>query len=235
METDHPKIADARAKTSAVDRAHRNHYEVGMGSLSGLLSGSDPTAVAAENYPGVARLLRQMPNLEHLDLHLYGTLNGRAKSYAQVLSCIANSVVLPSLRHCTLRGLRCDEASLLKFLRLHKALDTLELRGVDLVSGSSNPVFPQLCAMPSLQRVTLSEMRAPGKYGVINLTSPLNSKEERDAMISDGENSSLMGGGVKVHTRHISRDQMLRERFVFEGWAHPFPDLDARQAEYGPP
>ena len=235
IETNHQKIADVRAKTSAVDHAYRSDYEAGrgMGQLSDLLSESDPSAVAAEDYPGFARLLKQTPNLEHLELHQRGIRCNNATYARVVVSCIFDNVVLPSLRHCTVRVPFCDEVSLLKFIRLHKALDTLELLHSDLVSGSWNPVFSQLCDMPLLQQVTLSNIRTPGKYGVMNLTSPLHSKEEREALISDGENCSRYGGGMKVHTRLISRDQMLRERFVFEDWADPFPDLDARQAIYG--
>lgn len=200
---------------------HEKIVKAGMGLLLDRLYENNPIVVAAENYPGVARLLKQMPNLEHLDLHLYAPLENTTKNYGQVLSCIANSVVLPSLRHCTLRGLPCDEASLLRFLRLQNALNTLELCEVILVSGSWNPVFSQLCTMPSLQQVTLSSIRTLGKFGRMNLTSHLHSKEEKDAMITGGEScvSFRYQGVVLVHTRFIPRDQMLKERFVFEDWA----------------
>ncbi|KAG7004556.1 hypothetical protein G7Y79_00024g055060 [Physcia stellaris] len=200
---------------------HEKMVKAGMGLQLDWIYETDPTVLSAENYPGVARLLKQMPNLEHLDLHLYAPLENSTRKYGQVLSCIANSVVLPSLRHCTLRGLPCDEASLLKFLRQQNALDTLELCEVILVSGSWEPIFSHLCTMPSLQQVTLSSIRTLGKFGRMNLTSHLHSKEEKDAMISGSERSVTFRyeGVVLVHTRSIPRDQMLRERFVFEDWA----------------
>lgn len=82
VETNYQKIVEARANLLGADRAY---YEAGMGTRAGLLSENDPSAVAEENYPGVARLLKQMPNLERLDLHLYNTLQAPANNYSKVV------------------------------------------------------------------------------------------------------------------------------------------------------
>lgn len=95
VETDMQKVADARARLTGAELAY---YEAGMGTQAGQLSENDSDAVSEENYPGVARLLTQMPHLEQLDLHLYGTLRGSVKSYAKIFTYIADDVRLLSLR-----------------------------------------------------------------------------------------------------------------------------------------
>ena len=132
-----------------------------MGSDAGLLSEQDPSVVAEGDYPSIDRLVKHMPNLERLDLHLYRVLEDPANNYATVLSYIADDVVLPSLRHCILRGLPSNEDSLLKFFQNHGELETLELREMNLVSGSWTRIFAHLCTLPSLKHVVLGYRRAP--------------------------------------------------------------------------
>ncbi|KAL9012678.1 MAG: hypothetical protein Q9173_002567 [Seirophora scorigena] len=245
VETDCQKIAEARAKLCETNRAY---YQAGVGSPGGLRSDHNPAAVAAEgNFPGVARLLKQMPNLQRLDLHLYKTLWSGGDSYAKVFSCLVEEVVLPSLRQCKLRGLYCDETSLLAFLRAHQNITTLEFRSIDLVSGTWQSIFAQLCAMPLLQRVTLQNIRAPGK-GMVSLgpkhPTAVYEDEGIPSWSADNRRSFPCAGGLMVHTRTFSREEMQRERFEFaEGpdgalamgspAHHRF--FTSNQTEYGPP
>ncbi|KAI4094902.1 MAG: hypothetical protein LQ348_006638 [Seirophora lacunosa] len=254
VETDCQKIAEARAKLCETNRAY---YQAGLAPSAGLRFDNNPAAVVAEgNFPGVARLLKQMPNLQRLDLHLYRTLWKGADSYAKVFSCLVEEeVVLPSLRQCKLRGLYCDETSLLAFLRAHPNIATLELRSVKLVSGAWRPIFARLCAMPLLQRVTLQNIRAPPEGGVVlrermvNLgpkhpTAALHEDDGIPSWSADNRRSYPCGGGLMVHTRTFSREEMQRERFEFA----EVPDdalvmaspahhrfFTSNQAEYGPP
>lgn len=225
VETDRQKIADARANLSEVDRAY---YEAGMGTQAGLLKPDDPLAIAEENYPGVARLLLPMQNLERLDIHLYQTLQGLPKSYSKVFTHIADEVVMGSLKHCTFRGLYCDEASLLSFFRRHNALVKLEMRDMHLESGSWKPVIAHLCttAVPDLQQVVLHNLwGAPADWS------------------ADQNTSFPCMDGRMVYSRIFSRDEILKEKFEFAkgpverqmGSPAFYVWMTTRQTEYGPP
>ncbi|KAL8913213.1 MAG: hypothetical protein Q9171_001927 [Xanthocarpia ochracea] len=208
VETDAQKIADARASMSEADRAY---YEAGMGTNVDLLSDEDPMAVADENYPGIALLLKRMPNLETLHLHLYNTLKGSANSYVKVFSFIANELVFPSLCRLTLRSLYCDEASLLKFLRAHAKIERLELREIHLLSGSWSPILEHLVTMPSLQHVAFHNLWRPGQ-GMLSL----GPKDPSRSDWKDDMNSSFpCMGGRMVHTRTFSQKEIQSERFEF--------------------
>lgn len=224
VESDFKKILDARATTYT-----------GVLSAAGLLSEQDPSVVAEENYPGIARLLKHMPNLEQLDLHMYRMLEGSVNSYAKVFSYIANDVVLPSLRHCVLRGLRSNTDSLLKFFKNHNEIETIELREVHLVAGIWRPVLEHLCTLPSLQQVVLQDIARGGKYIRI---APKHRVQQ-----DDGEDHHNPYAFLDRHTRTFSREEIQKEKFEFaKGPKHgPLSPRDAliwreaREVQYGPP
>ncbi|KAL8840537.1 MAG: hypothetical protein Q9170_001290 [Blastenia crenularia] len=236
VKTDWQEIWGAVDDLSEVDRAYHNAR---LRPQARLLSQDDPTAVAEGNYPGIARLLKQMLNLERLELHLYNTLSGVAESYAKVFTYIADELILTSLKHCTLRGLYSDEESLLKFLRAHEGLVELKLCNMHLVSGSWTPVFAQLCAMESIQWIILSDIWASG-IGLIHLAPKGTSSS---SWSSDGTNSYPCVRGTIVHTRAISRAEILDNGLDFarrpSGRQLGSPAFQryfkARQVEYGPP
>ncbi|KAL8922495.1 MAG: hypothetical protein Q9172_003540 [Xanthocarpia lactea] len=236
VETDAQKIADARARMSEADRAY---YEAGMGTNADLLSNKDPVAVADENYPGIALLLKRMPNLETLDLHLYDTLKGSANSYVKLFSSIADELVFSSLYRLTLRCLYCDEASLLKFLRAHAKIERLELREIHLLSGSWSPILEHLVTMASLQHVTFHNLWRPEK-GMLNLGPKDPSKSDWKY---DMKSSFSCMGGHMVHTRTFSQKDIQSERFEFAdrpaGRQKGSPQfhhwITERRAECGPP
>lgn len=239
VETDYRKIADARANLSEVDRAY---FEADMGSDAGLLSEDDLSVVAEGNFPGVARLLKPMSNLERLELHLYKTLRGGTASYSKVFSCIADDVVLPSLRHVILRGLDCEEASMLAFLHTHDTILTLEMREIHFVSGSWASIFAHLCTMPSLQEVTLQNIWGPNRMTSLAPRSPPREVGDRE-WSTKSHSFPCLGGGSMVHTRTFSRAEMEKEKFEFakrpNGRQLGSPDfhrwITSRRAEYGPP
>ena len=243
VETNLQKVADARADLTGADRAY---FEAGMGTQVDQLSESDPQAIAEGNYPGVARLLTHMPNLEILDLHLYNTLRDGARCYAKVFECIADDVVLQSLRHCTLRGIRCSEPSLLKFFRVHDAISTFEMSEIHLTSGSYSPIFAHLCTLPHLQSVTLHNLWAP-RTGLLSLAPKNRPIEHNPSFVGSFTNNQNCSyrcvDGTMVHTRKFSREEIQGERFEFakgpSGRQMGSPQFMAwmrtRQAEYGPP
>ncbi|KAI4271489.1 MAG: hypothetical protein LQ337_005969 [Flavoplaca oasis] len=236
VETDPQKIADAYAEMSEVDRAY---YEAGMGTNVGLLSNEKPAAIFENNYPGVAHLLKQMPNLENLHLHFYNTLQGIPKSYVKVFTYIADEIVLASLRRLRLRCFYCDEASLLKFLRAHPNIERLELREMHLTTGSWSPVLDLLLTMSSLQEVTFHNLWKP-EAGMLHLGPNDPSKSDWEG---DGNSSFACMGGVMVHTRTFSRKDIQNERFEFadkpDGRQYGSPQfhrwITAREVECGPP
>lgn len=182
------------------------------------LSEDDPEAVADGNYPGVARLLAQMPNLESLDLHLYDTLKDTADSYVKVFTSIAEDVNLPFLRHCALRGIRCDESSLLTFLRRHNDLLTLELHEIHLQSGSWAAVFAHVAEMSQLQHVELCKLWQPAA-GTVHLAPP-NRRWKGDWGPSGDEAdkrdcSFPCTGGLQVYARSFTAEDIRNERFEF--------------------
>lgn len=193
-------------------------------SFDARLSEDDSEAVADGNYPGVARLLAQMPNLESLDLHLYDTPRSTANSYAKVFTPIADDVHLPFLRHCALRGIRCSGSSLLAFLRRHNDLSTLELHEIHLLSGSWAAVFAHMAAMPQLRQVELYNLWKPGA-GPVHL-APRN-REWKENWGPSGDAADVRkcsfpcvdGGGTRVglqvYARSLTAEDIGNERFEF--------------------
>ncbi|KAI4225033.1 MAG: hypothetical protein LQ349_007129 [Xanthoria aureola] len=236
VETDAQKVADARAGMSDVDDADS---EDDTETYTGALSDDDPAAVAEDNYPAIAHLLKQMPNLETLHLHLYDTLKGSAKSYVKVFSYIADDVVLASLRQLTIRGFYCDESSLLKFLGAHENLGRLELYDIDLTSGSWSPILEYLTTMRSLQHVALHNLWRPGR-GMLNLAPRDLSKSEWKG---DLDSWFPCLDGTMVHSRVFSQKDIQTERFDFAGGPNErqsgspqfYRWITARRAQCGPP
>ncbi|KAL8950509.1 MAG: hypothetical protein Q9222_003473 [Ikaeria aurantiellina] len=168
------------------------------------------------SFAGVALLLEQMPNLECLDLHLFTIHDNFQSYYVKLFTCIADKVVLPSLRNCKLRGLPCTEGSLLAFLKAHNGIETLEMKGIHLEPGSWRRIFNHLYRMSALQRVTLSNLRGPDLADLTHLAPKKenetpwsrNWREDTDCVLQ-------CIGGELLHTRTMSREEILRERLDF--------------------
>ncbi|KAL9601179.1 MAG: hypothetical protein Q9219_002679 [cf. Caloplaca sp. 3 TL-2023] len=199
-----------------------------------------------QNYRGVALLLKEMPNLECLDMHLFRTSNSHhPRSYTKIFLSMANELVLQSLRHCVLRGLYVEESSLLIFLRTHDHLQTLELHEIHLTTGSWSPIFSHLCKMPLLQQVKLDSLWAPPK-NLVHLASnhqPHDDDPKKPVWRADNTTSFPCMDGTKVYARDFSRDEILREKFDFAQGPNgpPLGSPSAhqwhstRRIQYGPP
>ncbi|KAL8991986.1 MAG: hypothetical protein Q9169_007471 [Polycauliona sp. 2 TL-2023] len=206
--TDPRPLADAMADMSEVELAY---FNAGMGTNVGLLTNDDAAAISEDNYPGVACLLKQMPNLESLHLHLYNTLQGCPDSYEKVFSIIASEIVLRSLRRLTLRCFYCDEPSLVRFLSAHQNIEELELREIHLTSGSWSAIFEILIKMPSLRHVAFQNLWKPG--GRMLSLGPKD--PSRSQWTEDGKCCYHCLDGTKVHTRTFSQEEIQGERFEF--------------------
>ncbi|KAL2013888.1 hypothetical protein VTN00DRAFT_1413 [Thermoascus crustaceus] len=202
VETDFHKITAARERLEGADRAF---HEV-FGSKAGLLEASNPEALAEENFLGIARLLRLMPKLEAIDLHLYDTLEGDAKAYDQIFKAIAREVHLPSLEQCFLRGIYASEESMLQFLENHPRINHLDLREMTITSGSWEPIFKYLGSrMTALTRLRLSNLRDENKS-----LRNLNPVWEEGSGAADYSSSYPCGGGLMVHTREFDVDDFKK-------------------------
>lgn len=201
-ETDIAKIRAEREQLQGADRA----FHDAMGSTTGLYKAEATEATTEENFPGIARLLKQMPNLEALDLHLRNTLRGSANRYFRIFTIIADEVRFVSLEQCFIRGLYATEASLLRFLGNHPKLNHIELLDVRLIEGSWDPVLKQLTQMPSLTRLLLSNLFGGG-YDVMNLSPGGLTKETMTEWQQRGWIYPC-DGGPKIHTREFTREEI---------------------------
>jgi hypothetical protein len=233
VETDFGRIVAARKQLQGADRAFHDAF----GSSTGLYQDDDPPAIAEENYPGVAQLLKQMPNLEALDLHLRNALKGMAKSYDQVFAAIAHDVHLPSLEQCILRGLITNEESLLQFLQKHPQITQLDLREINLTSGSWDSIFKHLSESPALKSLRLSSLWAENLVNLAPKDGGYDQSEHRKRYWS-----FPCFGGEMVHTREFSHDE-LRTALKFAprpsgrqlGSYYVMHWMNSKEALYGPP
>ncbi|KAL8716227.1 MAG: hypothetical protein Q9220_000132 [cf. Caloplaca sp. 1 TL-2023] len=216
-----------------------------IASLSLSISTHVGKAVSAKsvvegNFVSVVPLLEQMPNLECLDLHLFTISHDFEDRYVKIFTHIADKIVLPSLRHCKLRGLRCTGKSLHAFLNAHVSIETLEMRQIHLRSGSWRGIFNRLCRMPALQRVALSNIWG---QRLINLMPEKENELPSSRNWTADANCWLNCiGGKLLHTRTMSREEIVKEQFHFaeRPAGRPFGSLQndtwsARtRVEYGP-
>lgn len=106
----------------------------GSGAAPGLqhraVLGRRRGSYGGEESLGVAQLLKQMPNLEALDLRQRSTLPGQSLPTPGSSLPSRKMFRLPSLEQCFLRDVPATEASLLRFLADHPNLEHLELHHV---------------------------------------------------------------------------------------------------------
>ncbi|KAJ6445347.1 hypothetical protein O9K51_00106 [Purpureocillium lavendulum] len=108
--------------------------------IRGRYSDSMPQALCEDNFPGVALFLKQTPNIESLDLHMFQTLEyeaydgaSRLHFYSRVFKAMVDqNLELPRLRRLTLRGVCVNGDDLVAFMRRHPQVESLELHHVIL-------------------------------------------------------------------------------------------------------
>jgi hypothetical protein len=191
-------IEDARNRLEGAAKA----YHESFGSTAGLYEDANAEFRAEENFTGIPRLLKNMPHLEALDLHMRNASRSVAGNYDQIFIAIANDVQFIHLQQVFLRGIVATENSLLQFLRKHPMLTDATFCEVHLTSGAWNLVFEQLCRMPNLKRLYLSNLWGPQ---LVNL-EPIDGFE-------DAEDSYRLWwfpcfGGKLVHTNEFGREEL---------------------------
>ncbi|PVH82093.1 hypothetical protein DL98DRAFT_147114 [Cadophora sp. DSE1049] len=162
VQTDFSKIEAARDGLEGAAAAYHNF----MGSNAGQYSHENLEATMEDNFPGIARMLCQMPRLDAFDLHMTNTLRGSSTVYHKVLDHIANEVKLPSLTQVFFRGLPASEESLVKFIDNHQTISDLTIEEMNLTSGCWKRVIKHISHLPNLSRLRLSNLF--NEQGVFN-------------------------------------------------------------------
>lgn len=200
---------------------------------------SETRARAESNFPGVARFLRQTPNLEALDLFLYNTLEGAPWAYSAMFNNISTIVHLPQLRRLTLRGIWATPTSLLLFLRNHPDLTQIDLREVHVSGGTWEPILKHFQTMPRLTKLHLENLWS-GSEHLLNL-QPQNSMYDDEKKIPGHYFPTRHG--TMVHTRDISVEE-IKDGLDFvksrgssrgKGSRHLMKWIQQRKIDYGPP
>ncbi|CAK48331.1 hypothetical protein CBS63078_374 [Aspergillus niger] len=207
IDTDRERLSKRRGDIEIWELETRRSWH-GL-SPGTLLASLEPEVNSEDNYPGVARLLQKMPNLEALTLRLRCTVIGDVSLYHRLFEEIASKVHLPQLKRLRLLGIYATSDSLQCFLRKHPDIELLGLEKVNLVSGAWQPVFEEIRKMPSLTRVVLASISGEGR--TLNLR-PAEDKDDR----SDPSNTDyyLCTRGVFVHRREFdARD--IQKGFQF--------------------
>lgn len=210
VETDFSKIKAARERLEGAERASHE----AMGSNVGQYSPEDPKVVAEENFPGIARMLSRMTNLDAFDLHMTNTLRGQAHGYEKIFTAIANNVKLP-LTQVFLRGLPASQESLLKFIDNHPNISDLTIHEMNLTSGDWTYVIQHLCQMPALSLLSLSNLWS--EQGVYNLLFKSDGNETISRYSKMGWTYPCMRV-THVHTRKFDREEIecLKGRIDFD-------------------
>ncbi|PYI11232.1 hypothetical protein BO78DRAFT_130249 [Aspergillus sclerotiicarbonarius CBS 121057] len=206
VDSNQERLATERDQLERFERETRRRWTGRLGTLQADLH---PEAVSEENFPGVARLLQKMPNLESLVLSLRRTVKGDVRPYHRLFDAIADAVHLPLLGRLSLLGIYATSDSLVRFLQNHPTIRELYLEKVDLVSGSWEPVLRHIQEMPSLTRVILSRIAVAGK--TVNLR-PAEDTDIKSSLCDPDYFSCIWG--VCVHRREFDA-AAIREGFRF--------------------
>lgn len=103
--------------------------------IPGRYGDTMPQAICEDNYSGVARFLKHMPNLRSLELHMFQTLEyeeidglSRLNMYGRVFrNMVRQTLQFNKLRRLTLRGICLTGSILITFMERHRQIESLEL------------------------------------------------------------------------------------------------------------
>ncbi len=163
-------VVPVRPRTTGTDIAHLlRPFDLTNGKM---LAVDDETVRDAADMEGVTRLLKLMPRLKSLHLHLCNTLRGRSRSqYSSLFDMLMNQNFFPSLNELTLRGWPASAGPLLAFISKHTKLRDLWLEHIQLVRESWHDIFAALPSRAkSLDRICLGllqEANSSSNFSVI--------------------------------------------------------------------
>lgn len=188
-------------------------FNIGRGRK---LDPEDPELANAD-FEAVACLLRTMPNLESLDIHLYQTTTAaitlpRKLPYQRLIKSVFSNWAFPQLKSLALRGVPLTTETMTTILSQHQQLRFLCLQNVFLVDGSWDRVLAaaiQIC--PSLAHAHLSNLWRPDGGGITGLgsfTITLEHPDQLDPIIAF-RCFDLEVGYYVWHTRDIERSELI--------------------------
>lgn len=170
--------------------------------------------VTDDNFDGIVALLRLMPQLQTLDLHMFNKLqDGNSEVYDSILFDIAQKVCFPQLTTLTLRGMRATTASLMQFIESPAKLRHLELRYVCLGSGTWASILPHLTKVGKLEFLRLSNLF---DRRLVNLAPKDDAAmaEEMPTWATDDQlrttTSFPCANGPCIHTREFGPDVLAK-------------------------
>ncbi|UPK99775.1 hypothetical protein LCI18_010710 [Fusarium solani-melongenae] len=225
--------------------------------IRGRYGDTMPQVLCQDNFPGIALLLRHMPNLETLDLHMFQTLEYesydggcRLNKYSAVFKHVVElGCHFHLLKTLILRGLCIDPSDLLVFMERHSKLENLELRSATLSVSTRqtswmtwNSVLSNLCRDAVRQGSALSRvfcsnlyvtpfwLRDPLHYQVNLLRRNEMPKEEWTERWWLRRRKPVQGrpfGSLMLSTREVLRDEFELDN-VF-GEVAEVPESDAQK------
>ncbi|KAF4343595.1 f-box domain protein [Fusarium beomiforme] len=192
----------------------------------------------AEDFTGAASILKFMPNLASLDIHLHCLKNLFFHRYSKVFAHIARDIRLGRLREISIRGLPLHPDDLVLFLRNHSTIIKLSLDGIRLVGKSWSTVFACIESMPALENLYLCSLRTDCHH-ITNL-DPVERSFEVD--LEDREKWVACGNGHILYKREMCKEE-IRQGLCFRPQPGPrdvwkdntLAYYDRIQYEFGPP
>lgn len=170
--------------------------------------GNDSQFDHPDGYWGIAEMLSYMAQLEELDLHQYLVAPADIPRSKQVFKEISH-VTLPKLQKLILRGMRADEADLLRFLDAHPALTHLDFQDFQLTSGTWESICRHFkTKMHSLTELCLADLKDSAS-GSVYLNPDMHSVEvNTDAIVHASDMRFLrkialhvINGSWELHTQ----------------------------------
>lgn len=159
---------------------------------------------------GIAEMLSYMPQLEELDLHQYLVKASALQRSMRVFREISH-ITLPKLQKLILRGMRADEADLLRFLESHRGLTHIDLTDFQLTSGTWDSIRIHFrTRMPSLTELCLADLRDSAS-GKVYLSPEIHSVEFNTEAIVRASDMRFLRK-VALHTVHGTWDLHMQAR-----------------------
>lgn len=201
--------------TTADDTEFYEPFDISHGRI---LDHNDRQLIERECDPaGLARLLRLMPNLDSLDLHLFTRIRERpdeTASYRAFLQPIIQDLRFPHLKDLALAGFWATEESMRRIIQDHPSLRALTIRHFHLTDGSWEPIFTTLAhVMMSLTRLYLSSLYSSDTHLLTEFNTACMNVNPSDASDSHNHLPGLDGDPM-WDVRAIELDE-LRHGLTF--------------------
>ncbi|KAI0835937.1 hypothetical protein F5Y06DRAFT_305572 [Hypoxylon sp. FL0890] len=203
--------------------ADANFFELFDLTKGRMLNADDPEVDANADVKGVVDLLRLMPMLNSLEIHLYNTTSStdipEELPYQLFLSSLFQDRLFPHLERLTLRGLPTTAETMVHIFSTNNRLRYLGLQNVYLTSKSWDYVLDaavKSCA--ALEKVQLSNLWRPRgeSGGVTNLDYYQITSRKLDSSDPDMRQKRFSCGPDYYvwHTRDIDKGEIEEQGMI---------------------